>query len=165
MAADETDVNPGSDRRRTVPLPPGWRLCLLLVAGVVPWIVVLGGGGVSFVHAFGILTLDPTTLTNLYEYLFVLTDGLPRRLQVWPASVLLYSAAVASAFGGILGREDPRLTAGLLVFAGIAQVHLAYGLVRVGVTVVPVAPIVLWGIVWWAYWPMVRNRGLLGPGV
>lgn len=164
MVTEETDANPGADRGRTVPLPPGWRLLLLLVAGIVPWTVVLSEG-VSFVHTFGILTFDPLTLTNLYEYLFVLTDGLPRRLQVWPASVLLYSAAVISAFGGMLGREDPRLTAGLLVFSGIAQVHLAYGLVRVGVTVVPVAPIVLWGIVWWAYWPMVRNRGLLGPGV
>lgn len=160
MVADEIDTTGTRRRRDRLPSPPR-RLFVLFVAGVVPWTVVLGDGA-TFVHAFGIVTLDPPSVTNLYTYLFVLTDGLPRRLQVWPASVLLYLSAVASGIGGVLGREDVRLTAGLLVMAGIAQAQLAFGLLRVGVTALPIGSILLWAIVWWMYWETVQERGLFG---
>jgi uncharacterized protein (TIGR04206 family) len=60
--------------------------------------------------------------------------------------------------------EDPRLTGGLLFFAGVAHAQVAYGLFRVygeaGPVVVPLGTVASWAIVWWFYWPLVRRRGL-----
>jgi uncharacterized protein (TIGR04206 family) len=67
-------------------------------------------------------------VTTLPEFLFLYTMGLPEYILAWPLSVGLYAAALASAgVGWWTGREDPRVTAGLLLVAAVAQAQLAWG--------------------------------------
>lgn len=120
--------------------------------------------GISLVFSFGLLNTAPVRFVDLYEYLFVYTAGLPRRLQAWPAGVALHVGALGSAMAGLWDREDPRLTGGLLFVAGLTHARVAYGLYRTyggsGPLVVPLGVLVTWGVVWWYYWPLVRRRGL-----
>ncbi|MES3518471.1 MAG: TIGR04206 family protein [Natronomonas sp.] len=140
---------------------PGRRLLAVAFVGIVPWTVLLLGREATFVYWFGLLNTNPLELTNLYQYLFVFTDGLPRRLEVWPVSVALYAGALGSAAAGLRDFEDPRLTAGLLVFAGVAQLQLAYGLLGLGSVAVPVGTVLMWTVAWWYYWPLIRERGFI----
>ena len=118
---------------------------------VLPWSVVVPSGDASLVFAWGLVHLDPFAVTNLYDYLFVYTRGLPPRLIAWPASVFLYAGALASSFGGrLLGREDRRVTAALLVLAGVEHLRFALGS-HTGVVVVPIATALLWTGAWLAY--------------
>ena len=143
---------------------PRRRLAAVACLGLLPWTVVLLDGEASLVFGFGLANTNPPTLVNLYDYLFVYTGGLPGRLQAWPAGVVLYVGALASAAGGLRSFEDPRLTGGLLVFAGLSHGHVAYGLYRVygtsPATVLPVGALATWAVAWWFYWPLVRERGL-----
>jgi uncharacterized protein (TIGR04206 family) len=144
---------------------PRRRLLAVLAVGFVPWTVLLVREP-TFVFSFGLVSLDPLHLTNVYEFLFVYTEVLPRRLQAWPAGILLHAGALASATGGLYGYEDPRLTGGLLSFAGIAHAQVSYGLFRTyglpvsDLPVLPVGAVASWLVVWWYYWPVMRNRGL-----
>ncbi|MFW5963276.1 MAG: TIGR04206 family protein [Natronomonas sp.] len=143
------------------------RLLAVFAVGLLPWTVLLVGE-TTFVFAFGLVSLDPLHLTNVYEFLFVYTDALPRRLQAWPAGILLYAGALASATAGLRGFEDPRLTGGLLAFAGVAHAQVSYGLFRTyglplsELPVLPLGAIASWAVVWWYYWPLARQKGL-GP--
>lgn len=132
------------------------RLVLILIVGIIPW-TVISGDGITFVHLFGLLSVDPLSVTDLYSYLFVLTDGLPRRLQAWPISAGLYLGGLASLVSGFVVREDPRLTAGLFVLAGGTHLHVWYGLLSIGVTALPVGPICMGFVIWWCYWPLLRH--------
>mgnify|MGYP000026499584 FL=1 len=154
-----TAVNHDSAARR--------RLLAVLAVGALPWTVLLVGQ-TTFVFSFGLVSLDPFHLTNVYEFLFVYTDALPRRLQAWPAGILLYAGALTSAVAGLWDFEDPRLTGGLLAFAGVAHAQVSYGLFRAyglplsELPVLPLGAIASWAVVWWYYWPLARRKGL-GP--
>lgn len=146
---------------------PERRVVAVALLGLLPWTVVLLEGEASLVFGFGLVNTNPPTLVNLYDYLFVYTDGLPRRLQAWPAGVLLHAGALVSALGGLRRLEDPRLTGGLLVFAGLAHAQVALGLhasygATAGIVVVPLGAAAAWAAAWWYYWPLVRERGLPG---
>ena len=58
---------------------------------------------------------------------------------------------VASAVVGVvLDREDRRVTAGLLVLAGLTQLSLAYGFSRQpGRFAVPLGTVLCLAVVWW----------------
>lgn len=136
------------------------RLVVLGALFVLPWTVLLGSGEFTLVFPFGLANTDPPNLTTLLAYLSF-TGGfaaLPAYLQAWPVSVLLYLGALASAIGGALGREDPRVTGGLLVLAGASHVGLAIGLSRaVDSLAFPVGPFLMFAVGWWLYWPLVRT--------
>ena len=144
---------------------PRRRLLAVIAVGLLPWTVIVFGRQSTLVFSFGLVNLDPLHLTNLYDYLFVYTDGLPRRLQAWPAGVLLHAGALASALGGIRAFEDPRLTGGLLFFAGIAHVQVSFGLYRTGLFVIPLGAVASWVVVWWYYWPLIRETGATTPDI
>ena len=78
--------------------------------------------------------------------------------------IILRACAPASALGGLLSVEDPRLTGGLLVFAGLSHGYVAYGLYRVygksSATVLPVGALTTCAVAWWCYGPLVRKWGL-----
>ena len=144
------------------PLSPERRRRLVLLAlFFVPWTVLVLGGEFTLVFLFGLANTNPPTITNLYEYLFRFTGGfaaLPAYLQSWPVSVLLYLGSLASAIGGLFGREDPRVTGGFLALAGVSHIGLATGLSRgVGGLVVPLGPVLALAVAWWLYWPLVRQ--------
>jgi uncharacterized protein (TIGR04206 family) len=140
-------------------MTPRRRLGALLLVGLLPWSVVLTPGALTVVFAFGLVTPDPLHVTDLYSYLFVHTRGLPQFLLAWPVGVLLYLGALASAVSGaVVDREDHRLTAGLLVLAGLTQVTLAIGMGRrLGTAAVPVGALGLWAVAWWFEWPAIRD--------
>jgi uncharacterized protein (TIGR04206 family) len=95
----------------------------------VPWSVqVFSGRDATLLFAWGLVNTNPPMVTTLPEFLFLYTMGLPEYILAWPLSVGLYAAALASAgVGWWTGREDPRVTAGLLLVAAVAQAQLAWG--------------------------------------
>lgn len=119
---------------------------------VLPWSAVVSSGDLSLVLAWGLVHLDPVAVTNLYDYLFVHTRGLPPRLLAWPASVFLYAGALASAvIGRLSGHEDRRVTAALLLLAGVEHLWFALGTSRGGTVAVPIGTALLWIGAWLAY--------------
>lgn len=151
--ADESeDVADARERTARALLP------VLALAGL-PW-VVLTGGGLRLVFAWGLVTPDPFHLVTLPDYLRYAggTAALPRRLFAWPTSVLLFLAAFASAAAGVAGREDRRLTAGLLALAGASQLTFALGLTRGGVVGWPVGALALWTVALARIRPLLAER-------
>ncbi|SFF97477.1 TIGR04206 family protein [Halopelagius inordinatus] len=127
----------------------------------VPWSVqTFPGGDETLLFAWGLLNTAPVGVTTLFEFLFVYTRGLPDFIVSWPVSVACYAGAVASAVvGWRRGREDPRVTGGLLVLAGVAQLSLASGFsAQPGRTAWPLGTLALWTVAWVVYWPRVRRR-------
>mgnify|MGYP000563181223 CR=1 FL=1 len=133
------------------------RLAAILALAVVPWTVAVAGT-VTVVFPFALV--DPTTgaVTSILDYYFVYTRALPPFLLAWGAGVCLYLGAVASAVGGAtLGREDRRLTAGLLVLAGLTQLTFAQGFSRQpGRFAVPIGTVLCFAVVWWFDWSTIR---------
>ncbi len=122
----------------------------------MPWsIQSFGGRDVTFLFAWGLLNTDPLSVTTIYRFLFVYTRGLPEYILAWPLSVVAYGLALASAVAGWLGsREDPRVTAGLLVVAAALQARLAWGFsVQPTRTAWPLGTVALLAAAWWCYWP------------
>ena len=100
-----------------------------VLALAVPWSVqVFTGRDATLLFAWGLVNTNPYTVVTLPEFLFVYTQGLPGYIRAWPLSVGLYVLAAGSAaVGWQLRREDPRVTAGLLVCAAVLQAQLAWG--------------------------------------
>jgi uncharacterized protein (TIGR04206 family) len=117
----------GPDRRSTRELRR--RLGPFLVLLLIPWsVLVYERGVVTLLFPWGLVTPSAGSATTLYHYLFVYTAGLPDYILAWPTAVALYLLAGLSALAGVVrGREDRRLTAGLLGLAGIALLGLARG--------------------------------------
>jgi uncharacterized protein (TIGR04206 family) len=67
--------------------------------------------------------------------------------------------ALGSAIAGVVWREDPRITMGALVGAGLFQLGPFFGFNRrLGYVAVPVGTVVLLTVAWWYYWPLVGLR-------
>ena len=144
----------GAARRVEGPAPPaGRRLLATVAAGLVPWLVVRSAGTWSLVLAVGLAAPPSPHVTPVWTYVLDLTAGLPPSLSAWPVATLLWGAAVASAAGGLLfGREDRRLTGGLLVLAGLSLLPVAAFLSRrAGVWALPVGTAALWLVAWWGH--------------
>jgi uncharacterized protein (TIGR04206 family) len=134
---------------------------VLLCLAAVPWSVqVFDVGDATFLFAWGLVNTNPLQVTTLSQFLFVYTAGLPDYILAWPVSVCLWAGSVVSAaVGARTGREDVRVTAGLLVLAGVAQVTLARGFsVQPYRAAYPVGTAALWAAAWWFYWPAIRRR-------
>ena len=138
------------------------RLLALVVVGLLPWTVIVGPGGVETVFLFGLANPATGHFVSLPAYLFVLTSGLPDRLLAWPASALLYAGGLVAEVVDERRGGDVRLTAGLVGLAGLAHLGFALGIVtREGSTVVPLGPVLAGLVVWWFYWPALRNEASL----
>lgn len=129
-------------------------LPVLLVLLAVPWSVQTFAGGrpPTLVFAWGLVNVAPLGVTFLWDFLVRYTMGLPDYILAWPLSVACYLAALVSALAARIDREDPRVTAGLLVVAGVAQLTLARGFsVQPGRTAWPLGTAVCWLAAGWVY--------------
>ena len=135
---------------------------LLAVAALaaVPWsLQVFSVGDATFLFVWGLVNTNPLQLTTLTDFLFRYTAGLPNYILAWPLGAVLWLCALASAaVGAVSGREDPRVTGGLLVLAGVTQVSVAFGFsVQPNRVAYPTGTLALWLVAWWLYWPRVRR--------
>jgi uncharacterized protein (TIGR04206 family) len=136
---------------------PGRRLAVIAALAVVPWTVILVYGEVTLVFPFGFLNTNPPELIDIYRLLVVAKGGLPRNPELLPLSILFYLVALASAAAGLVGREDPRFTAGILVLAGLSHLGVAYAFShRLAYTPVPFGAVLMVAVAWWYYWPSLR---------
>jgi uncharacterized protein (TIGR04206 family) len=128
------------------------RLGALLVVGAAPWLIVPYPGSFDLVFAWGLVGTRNVHFVSLYDYLFVYTlgpTGLPNHLLAWPLGTLFYLGALANASLSIVGREDRRITAVLLVLAAAMSLRMWWGLSTVGSTTVPLGAALLLVTAWW----------------
>lgn len=128
------------------------RFGALLAVGAVPWLVVLRPGAIDLVFAWGLFDARTGRFVSLYDYLFVHTlgpAGLPDHLLAWPLGALFYLGALASASLSVVGREDRRVTAGLLVLAAAMCLRLWWGLPAGDSSTVPLGVASTLAFVWW----------------
>ncbi|WP_224269703.1 TIGR04206 family protein [Haloprofundus salinisoli] len=146
-----------SDGREPTRTSTSRTLLILLSLWLLPWCVLLvDGRPATLVFPWGLFDPSSGRLVSLYSYLFEFTGGfgsLPAYLRAWPTSVVAFLLATASAAGGVLvGREDPRVTAILLVLAGLGQLSLAWGFAQQpGRVALPVGALALWVVAWLSY--------------
>jgi uncharacterized protein (TIGR04206 family) len=126
------------------------RLLAILALAICPWSVAVAGVA-TFVFPFALVDPNTGAVTTIDAYYFRQTTVLPPFLQAWGIGVVLYLGAVTSAVAGVvLDREDRRVTAGLLVLAGLTQLSLAYGFSRQpGRFAVPLGTVLCLAVVWW----------------
>ena len=120
------------------------------LAGLVPWSVQTFPGGLPFLRfAWGGASLDPVVVQLLPTYLRLSGSPLVWR---WALASACWLCALCSAALGRVGREDPRVTAGLLVVAGAvnAGVAVSFG-VQPSRTAYPVGSLALWTVAAWRY--------------
>ncbi len=138
---------------------PRRRLIVLLAIAVVPWTVVFIGNEVTLLFPFGVFNSNPPQLTDLYT---LLSFGwrLPRNPELVPLSYTFYALALAGVAVGVArdGAEPERLTAGLLVLAGVTHVGVAYSVAyKLQWTPVPFGALLLFAVAWWFYWDDLRT--------
>ncbi|SDX08709.1 TIGR04206 family protein [Haloarcula vallismortis] len=137
---------------------PRRRLLAVVVAGLIPWTVVLIGAELTLVFSFGLFNTNPPELLSVYSYFVRFTDALPQFIESWGSGVLLYALALISAVTGVVWREDVRITALALAGAGLTQLPVFLGFNRrLNYAAVPVGSIVLLAVVWWYYLPAIRS--------
>ncbi|MFB6135926.1 MAG: TIGR04206 family protein [Halobacteriaceae archaeon] len=121
----------------------------LLVAGLLPWVVVLYPGGWYATFSWGWVDPAPLHVVSLPTYYFEYARGpLPRSLLAWPLAAVIYLGALAS-----LAVADRRVTTGLLVLAGVDVFWFGAGLSgQRGITAVPVGAVVLFVAALWTWW-------------
>jgi len=136
---------------------PPRRLVALLALGVVPWTAVLVGSELTLFFPFGVLNTNPLELTVLTEW-FAGGGRLPRNPELLPLSYVFYLGALLGVLAGVRGREPARLTAGLLVLAGLTHLGVSYSVLhRVAYVPVPVGALLALAAAWWFYWPDLRT--------
>ncbi|WP_188876423.1 TIGR04206 family protein [Halarchaeum grantii] len=129
------------------------RLLVLVAVGLPPWTVIqwssgTGANGYGAYFAYGIgdvagplgphFTPLPTYVSQAVLNAYW--------LQAWPTAAFLYGCALASAALALVGREDRRVTAGLLAMAGASAGLHATGLVvhNARLAVLPLGTLLLW---------------------
>lgn len=139
------------------------RLGALLAVGIAPWLVTLRPGAFDLVFAWGLFGARTGAFVSLPDYLFVHTLGpasLPTHLLAWPLGTLLYLLALASVSLSLVGREDRRVTAVLLVLAAATSLRMWWGLPS-GSPTVPLGAALLLVAVWWFHADELRG---IAPG-
>jgi uncharacterized protein (TIGR04206 family) len=140
-------------------------LAAIIVLAFVPWVVQPNGAGdLTAVMPWGLLNTNPWHALPLPAYLGETQgfDTLPWSLQVWPLAFGFYCGALLSAASGVvLGREDSRLTVGLLVLSAVGSVIVWQGLLGRGAAgSIPVGVVAVGIVVWWFYYPVLAQFGL-----
>lgn len=126
-------------------------LLLVLLAGLLPWSVQWFVGGEIFLRfAWGGVSFEPAlTVQLLVEY--PLFAGPPILFQ-WALSTGVWLLALASAASALIGLEDPRVTVGLLVVAGLLNLSVALDFgIQPARTGYPTGTLFLWAVAAWRF--------------
>lgn len=139
----------------------------------VPMAVIPEVGDLTVVSLWGFLnTAAPGSALGGYPVWAFFLDqsrpfgSLPASIRVWPVAIGFHVLAAASATAGLLlGREDRRVTGGLLVLAAAATLWVSAGVAtRFGVgstagwlTVIPVGALATLAVAAWVYGRDLRN--------
>ncbi|MFC7185589.1 TIGR04206 family protein [Halorubrum yunnanense] len=156
----------------------GWLLALGLLA--VPMAVIPADGDVTIVSLWGFLSTSGPGLGAggypVWDYFLDQSrpfSALPASIRAWPLAVGFHLLAATSAVAGAaLGREDRRVTGGLLVLAATASLWVSVGLAtRFGVgttsgllTVLPTGAVATLAVAVAAYGRDLRAVFERGPG-
>ena len=139
-------------------------MAAILTLAVFPWVLQLNGtGDLTAVMSWGLVNTNPWHTLLLPSYLDA-TQGfltLPQSLQVWPLGLAFYCGALLSSASGVFaGREDVRVTVGLLALSAITSVIVWWGLLGRGAAgTIPVGVIATAAVGWWFYYPMLDSIG------
>ncbi|GAB3410295.1 hypothetical protein GCM10027435_00770 [Haloparvum alkalitolerans] len=121
------------------PTPPSGRLAAAATLALlfVPVTALRAGAGdYTLLMPWGFLNtapLAPDRSIHVYTVASYFLDGppvaaLPRSITVWPVALACHLLAAGSAVAGALfGREDRRVTGGLLVLAAVGSAWVAVG--------------------------------------
>lgn len=129
-ASDPSASDAATDRPSTRPAdrsdarPAGWLVVVVVSAvGLVPWSVQRFTTGELFLRfAWGGVSFEPAfVVAPLWTYPVASAPLLTQ----WTVATGCWLAAVASALTGLAGREDARLTAGLLGVAAAVNLLVA----------------------------------------
>ena len=128
----------------------GWALVLALLA--VPMAVIPAAGDLTVVSLWGFLSAaapGSEAAVGGYPVWDYFLDqsrsfaALPASIRAWPLAIGFHVLAASSAASGVaVGREDRRVTGGLLVLAATASLWVSVGLATrfgVGITAGPFA--------------------------
>ena len=141
-------------------------MAAILTLAVFPWVLQTNGtGDLTAVMSWGLVNTNPWHTLLLPSYLDA-TQGfltLPQSLQVWPLGLAFYCCALLSSASGVFaGREDVRVTLGLLALSAITSVIVWWGLLGRGAAgTIPVGVIATAAVGWWFYWP--KFGSVAGP--
>lgn len=135
-----------------------WRRLLVVVAlGVIPWTVIIAPESVTLLFPFGLVDGNSGHLVIVHEFLRLSGGQVAPFLRAWPIGVVLYAGTLLSAVGGLFGREDARLTGGLLVATAVSQLPVLAGVSRrMGYLALPVGVVLMLLAAWWM-WPLLRG--------
>ena len=139
-------------------------MAAILTLAVFPWVLQTNGtGDLTAVMSWGLVNTNPWHTLLLPSYLDA-TQGfstLPQSLQVWPLGLAFYCGAFLSSASGVFaGREDVRVTLGLLALSAITSVIVWWGLLGRGAAgTIPVGVIATAAVGWWFYYPMLDSIG------
>ncbi|EMA56914.1 TIGR04206 family protein [Halorubrum kocurii] len=130
----ETRRPAAADRVDRVPRRVGWLLVVALLA--VP-MAVIPGENLTLVTLWGFLNAagsgGPLGAGGYPVWAYFLEQprafgSLPASIRAWPLAIGFYVVAAASATAGVaLGREDRRVTGGLLALAAAASLWVSVG--------------------------------------
>lgn len=149
----------------------GRRFLAFLAVFAVPWAIIrwtnpdgTTGWGAFFAYGLGgVLGPLGDRFVALPRYLSM-TGPMPYWQQAWPTGAFLFACAFASAALALVGREDERVTGGLLVMAGAAAGLHALGLaLSEGLFVLPVGPLACWALAAAAYRDAVQRLVFVRP--
>ena len=158
LSVDRSDAERATEGRADARGPVariGWALVLALLA--VPMAVISAGGELTVVSLWGFLNAaaSGSGVGGYPVWAYFLDQSrpfaaLPASIRAWPLAIGFHLLSAASAVAGAaLGREDRRVTGGLLVLAAAASLWVSVGLAtRFGVgttssvfTVLPVGAV------------------------
>jgi uncharacterized protein (TIGR04206 family) len=127
-----------SEPVKHIPRLFGWLLVVALLA--VP-MAVISGDGLTVVSLWGFVSASSPGVADGYPVWAYFLDqprpfgALPASIRAWPLAIGFHLLAAASATAGVaLGREDRRVTGGLLTLAAAASLWVSVGVaIRFGV--------------------------------